>query len=153
MTARSYPNPPGRPPKPESQRRRRNTPKSYGAAQATTAHAASRVDARERGIDKPPPVIASVWDPVQQSCEAQFYSDADWVRLRLELFHANALMTGRRQLTPSAQSAVQAGLNEMLLSPAIKRRAGIELRPQAVDEDEVAAVSITGKYKTMLKSV
>jgi hypothetical protein len=33
----------------------------------------------------------------------------------------------------------------LLLSPAIKRRAGIELRPQAVDAD--AAVSMLGRYK------
>ena len=31
------------------------------------------------------------------------------------------------------------GLNELLLSPAVKRRAGIELRPQGVDADAVAA--------------
>ena len=45
------------------------------------------------------------------------------------------------------------GLNEMLLSPAIKRRAGIELRPQGVDVDEDAAVSMVGKYQQALKSV
>jgi hypothetical protein len=70
---------------------------------------------------------------VQRSCAAPFYSDADWVRARLELFHLNALMTGRRQLTPSAWSEVQAGLNELLLSPVVKRRAGIELRCKGFD--------------------
>jgi hypothetical protein len=55
---------------------------------------------------------------------------------------------------PSANAwmAVQHGLNEMI-SPAMKRRAGIELKPQAVDEDEVAAVSMTGLYREKLKSV
>ena len=48
-------------------------------------------------------------------------------------------MTGRRQLTPSAWSAVQAGLNELLLSPMVKRRAGIELRCTGVDADVVAS--------------
>ena len=37
------------------------------------------------------------------------------------------------------------GSTKLLLSPAIKRRAGIELRPQAVDAD--AAVSMLGRYK------
>jgi len=79
------------------------------------------------------PLVADSWDKVQRSCAAPFYSDADWVRARLELFHLNALMTGRRQLTPSAWSAVQAGLNELLLSPVVKRRAGIELRCKGFD--------------------
>ena len=41
----------------------------------------------------------------------------------------------------------------MLLSPAIKRRAGIELKSHAVDADEDAAVSMVGKYQQVLKSV
>ena len=41
----------------------------------------------------------------------------------------------------------------MLLSPAIKRRAGIELRRQGVDADVVAADEMVGKYKRSLKSV
>ena len=152
MASRSYPNPPGRPPKPESQRRRRNKPKSYGVAEPTVAPAA-KTTPRELDIDDAHPLVAAMWDTVQQSCEAAFYSEADWVRLRWELWHANKLLTGRRQLTPSAWSAVQAGMNEMLLSPAIKRRAGIEVKPQSVDADEVAAVSMVGKYRQVLKSV
>jgi len=54
----------------------------------------------------------------------------------------------------SAWEAVPHGLNGLLLSPAIKRRAGIELRPQGVDVDVDAAVSMVGKYKQqVLKSV
>ena len=97
-------------------------------------------------------MIAALWDAVQTSCEATFYSDADWVRLRLELQFANHIMASGR---PSARAwdAVQHGLNEMLLSPAIKRRAGIELKSQNVDADEEAAVSMTAKYQQVLKSV
>lgn len=152
MASRSYPNPPGRPPKPESQRRRRNKPKSYGVAEPTVAPAAETTP-RELDIDDAHPLVAAMWDTVQQYCDAAFYSEADWVRLRWELWHANKLLTGRRQLTPSAWSAVQAGMNEMLLSPAIKRRAGIEVKPQSVDADEVAAVSMVGKCRQVLKSV
>ena len=50
-----------------------------------------------------------------------------------------------------AWEAVQHGLNELLLSPAVKRRAGIELKPSGVDAD--AVVAMTGKYRQMLKSV
>ena len=44
-----------------------------------------------------------------------------------------------------AWEAIQHGLNEMLLSPAVKRRAGIELRPDGVDEDAKAAVAKVGR--------
>jgi hypothetical protein len=44
-------------------------------------------------------------------------------------------------------------LNELLLSPAVKRRAGIELKPSGVDADADAVVAMTGKYRQMLKSV
>ena len=89
---------------------------------------------------------------MQRSCESAFYSDADWVRLRLEMFHLNALITGRRQLTPSACSAVQTGLNELLLDPSVKRRAGIEFK-RAVDDDAMAADEQIGRYKTVLRSI
>ena len=68
MAARSYPNPPGRPPKPESQRRRRNTPKSYGAAEPTTTPAAEP-KTRVLGIDGAHPLVTDMWDTVQRSCE------------------------------------------------------------------------------------
>ena len=56
---------------------------------------------------------------------------------------------------PSANqwSAVQRGLDELLVSPAVKRRAGIELRRKGVDADAVAADEMVGKYKRSLKSV
>ncbi len=152
MAARSYPNPPGRPPKPESQRRRRNIPKSYGAAEPTTAPAAETTT-RELGIDGAHPLVAAMWGTVQQSCEAAFYSEADWVRLRWELWFANRTMSTGRQVSSRAWSAIQSGMNELLLSPAIKRRAGIELRRQGIDADVVAADAMVGKYKRTLKSV
>jgi hypothetical protein len=151
MTA--YPNPPGPPPKPEAQRRRYGKPKSYGAADPTTAPAAAPAD-RELGIDGAHPLVVAMWDAVQESCEAGFYSAADWERLRWELWYANALFTGRRQLTPVAWSAVQSGLGEMLISPAVKRRAGIDVKPQgAVDADAVAAAEQLAQYRQVLKSV
>lgn len=142
----------GVPPKPASKRRRRNVPASYGAAEPTTAPAAGPDPDRELGFDGAHPLKAGMWATVQSSCEAAFYSESDWQRLRLELWHANREMASGR---PSANAwmAVQHGLNEMMISPAMKRRAGIELKPQAVDEDEVAAVSMTGLYREKLKSV
>ena len=44
-------------------------------------------------------------------------------------------------------------MNEMLLSPAVKRRAGIELQRQGIDADAVAVDEMVGKYKRSLKSV
>ena len=142
---------PGPAPEPDSKRRRYAKPKSYGDATPTTAPAAPPVDGRKLGIENPHPLIVSIWDTVQQSCEAAFYSETDWERLRWELWHANYAMTG--SMSARAWATIQHGLNELLLSPAIKRRAGIELRPQAVDADEDAAVSMLGRYKQVLKSV
>jgi len=45
------------------------------------------------------------------------------------------------------------GLDELLVSPAVKRRAGIELRCKGVDADAVAAGEMVGKYQRSLKSV
>ena len=103
------------------------------------------------GIDAPHPLIAGLWHTVQESCEAAFYCDADWQRLRLELWYANHTMASGR---PSAQAwdAVQHGLSELLISPAVKRRSGIEMRP-AVDADEDAAVAMIGRYRQSLKPV
>jgi hypothetical protein len=101
------------------------------------------------GIADAHPLIVDMWHAVQGSVESRFFSAADWERLRWELWHANYAMTG--SMSARACAAIQHGLNELLLSPAIKRRAGIELRPQAVDAD--AAVSMLGRYKQVLKSV
>jgi hypothetical protein len=87
----------GVPPKPESKRRRRNKPASYGAARPTTAPAAEPTT-RELGIDGAHPLVQDLWDTVQQSCEAAFYSETDWGWLRRELWYANHTMaSGRRR--------------------------------------------------------
>jgi hypothetical protein len=143
---------PGPAPKPESKRRRYGKPKSYGAAEPTTAPAAARSGPRKLGIEDAHPLIASLWNTVQTSCEAAFYSATDWERLRLELWFANHTMFSGRP-SAGAWEAVQHGLNELLLSPAVKRRAGIELKPSGVDADADAVVAMTGKYRQMLKSV
>ena len=141
----------GVPPKPPSKRRRANVPKSYGQAEPVTVPAADATS-RQLGIENAHPLIASMWETVQHSCESAFYGEADWQRLRLELWFANHTMASGRP-SGSAWEAIQHGLNEMLLSPAIKRRAGIEVKPQKVDADEEAAVSIVGRYRQSLKSV
>jgi hypothetical protein len=142
---------PGPAPKPPSQRMRRNTPASYGAATPTTAPAASP-GTRELGIDNPHPLIAAMWHAVQTSCEATFFSQADWVRLRRELWFADRVMASG-QPSAKAWAVVQHGLNELLISPAVKRRVGIEVRPNAVDADANAAVSMIGRYRQNLKSI
>ncbi len=143
---------PGPAPKAPSKRRRANVPKSYGAATPTTAPAAQSHD-RELGIDDPHKLIADMWTAVQESVEARFFSEADWERLRFELCNANQAMTGPRPPSGHAWGAIQHGLNELLLSPAIKRRVAIEVKPSGPDEDAVAAVSMLGKYRQSLKPV
>ena len=129
--------PTGPPPKRAAQRRRRNAPASHGQATPTDPQPASPPPT-ELGFDAHP-LIVGLWETLHHSVEPKFYSAADWQRVRLELHYGNQLMLSGK--TPGAQawSAFQAGLNTLLVSPADKRRAGIEMKPVGVDEDEAAA--------------
>ena len=146
----AIPKPRGRSPKPESQRRRRNKPTSHGLAEPVVAGAAAA--APELGF-KAHELVASMWAALSESVESQFFSDADWQRERWELWHANQLLTGHWQMTSAAWNAVQRGLSDLLVSPADKRRAGIEMQPPGADTDEVAAVSMLSRYRRRLKPV
>ena len=97
-------------------------------------------------------MVADLWAVLGSSVEGPFYSAADWQRARWELWYANEVMTAG-QVPPANQwTAVQRGLDELLVSPAVKRRAGIELR-RALDVDGVAADEEIARYKRVLKSV
>lgn len=126
----------GRVPQRNSQRRRRNKPASYGAAEPTiTAAAAFRP---ELGIDSPTPQILDLWNSLQVSAEAKFYSDADWHRVRIELAFGDQLVARLRAGEPVSATRwqqFQSALTELLISPAAKRRAGIETQP-VVDAKE-----------------
>ena len=89
---------------------------------------------------------------MQSSCEATFFSEADWARLRLECWFADRTMASGRP-SGSAWAVIQDAMNDMLLSPAVKRRVGIEVKRAVVDGDADAAVSMVGRYKQGLKSV
>jgi hypothetical protein len=146
----TYSAPRGPAPKPAGVRRRRNKPESYGSAEPMVAGQA----------DEQPPLgfeahelVVDLWAALGRSVEGQFYSAADWQRARWELWYANRVLTAGQAPSAHQWSAVQRGLDELLVSPAVKRRAGIELK-RAVDVDADAAVSMVGKYKQqVLKSV
>lgn len=143
---------PGPTPKPARTRRRANTPKTWGAATPITAPAAEAQD-RELGIENPHPLVERMWATVQSSAEARFYSPADWARLQMELWYANTLLCSGKPIGANAWTQVQRGLNAMLISPAEKRRAAIELKPVGPDADRDAAVSMMSTYKAKLKPV
>jgi hypothetical protein len=65
----------------------------------------------------------AVWAALAQSVEGQFFSTADWQRARLEMWHADKLVRSG-QPTANQWAAVQRELDELLISPAVKRRAG-----------------------------
>lgn len=144
----TYPAPRGPAPKPASQRRRRNKPAS-GAAEPVVAGPA----------DEQPPLgfdahnlVADMWSALSRSVEGQFFSAADWQRARWELWFADSAIVSGQVPSASTWTAVQRGLDELLISPAAKRRARIELK-QAVDADAVAADEQIARYKRVLKSV
>lgn len=132
----------------ESQRRRRNKPESQGEAIVEPGEAGVRP--RELGFDAHH-IVQSLWDVLGTSAEAKFYSAADWERVRLELFYANYTLMSDR-IGAQAWSAVQAGLSELLISPADKRRAGIDMKPVESDLDEEAAVAQLDDYRAALGS-
>jgi hypothetical protein len=98
-------------------------------------------------------LVADLWAVLGRSVEAQFYSAADWQRARWELWYANEVMAASQVPSANQWTAVQRGLDELLVSPAVKRRAGIELRRRGVDADVVASVEMLGEYKQSLRSV
>jgi len=85
---------------------------------------------------------------LQDSAEARFYSEADWARAALEMWFADQTL---RKPTANAWAQVQHGLTEMLIGPAAKRRAGIELKPPDRDADEDASVLQMVRYQSVLK--
>ena len=140
---------PGPLPKRASQRRRANKPKSYGASEPTTLDPVASVVQPELGF-KTNSLISDLWAALAGSGEAAFYSSADWQRARLELWCGNRLLSGGRAPGAQAWATFQAGLTALLVSPAEKRRLGIEPRPPSRDADEDAAVLMLAKYKAEL---
>lgn len=143
----SVPKPTGRPPVPDDKRRRYNTPASYGLAEPVKAGTA--------GIQPDLGFVAhemvtSMWAALENSVEGQFLSTADWERARMELWFLNQILTGQVDLTAANWARVQHGMNELLISPADKRRAGIELTKAVADPDEAAAVIQIAKYHEQL---
>lgn len=137
----------GPPPKKASQRRRVNKPKSYGAASAAVAGDA--VAAPELGIAGCDPMVQDLYDSLASSVEGKFFSAADWQRARLECMFINRSIGGEK-VSAVAWQAIQSGLNALLVSPAEKRRVGIELNKATVDPDEDAAVASMDEYRARL---
>lgn len=140
---------PGPVPKPASQRRRRNTPASQGDAKDMTVEVMP-VEQPELGF--PAHVMVSdMWAALSKSVEGQFFSHADWQRARFELFFVNNLLYSER-IGAQAWQAVQAGLSALLISPADKRRVGIELKKRTSDPDADAAVIQLAAYQNAIQS-
>jgi hypothetical protein len=132
---------------PAQKRRRSNKPESYGAAEATVAGQAGE----QPGLGfEAHEMVASIWRALANSVEGQFFSTADWERARIEMWFTNQVLTGQIDLTSSNWQRVQNGLSELLISPADKRRAGIELKKAVGDPDEDAAVSQMASYRRKL---
>ena len=128
----------GPPPVRDSQRRRRNKPASYGAANNEIVGEGTPAP-EDHGIIDCHPMIEDLWDALTTSVEAKFYSDADWQRVRLELYYGHMLLTGNSIPGAMAWKTFQDGLSAQLVSAADKRRAGIELKPHKADPDDQAA--------------
>ena len=146
----TVPKPKGPEPNRANKRRRANKPVSYGLATPVKAGQAAP-QPPDLGIARPHPMIAALWQRLGESVEARFYSAADWERVRLELAYGNRLMLARNRPPASSWNAFQKGLSELLISPADKRRVGIELELAAEDPAETAAVIQIAAYQDALK--
>ena len=142
------PKPRGPVPKRSEDRRRANKPESQGSAVTAFGEAGERPEAL--GFEAHS-IIERLWDVLAVSAEAKFYSAADWERVRLELWFGNTILTGDK-VGAMAWATFQSGLSELLISPADKRRAGIELKPPVADPDEEAAVVQLAQYQAALNS-
>ena len=60
-------------------------------------------------------------------------------------------MTSGAPITAAAWSTIQNGLSALLIPPADKRRAGIEMRSATADADEEAAILTMVRYREKLK--
>jgi len=98
-------------------------------------------------------LVVGLWAVLGSSVEGQFYSGADWQRARWELWYANEVMTTGQVPSANQWTTIQRGLDELLVSPAVKRRAGIELRRKGIDADVLAVDEMVDKYKRSLTSV
>ena len=137
----------GPPPKPADKRRNTTKPANWGLAEPVLAGQAAKQP--DLGFPNAHPLVERLWATLGRSVESKFFSEADWGRASWEFFYANELFTGSKVMTPTAWQTVQTALNGLLVSPAEKRRAGIELKA-AVDEDAQAAVDIMANYKDKL---
>ena len=134
---------PGPAPKRSDQRRRRNAP----AAEPTKVVGA--VDAPPLGF-RAHKLVTSLYKALRESIEGQYFSAADWQRARIELHYLNELLMSDRVPGAQAWSAVQAGLSALLVSPADKRRIGIEVQRAVADEDAEAAVAVMADWRGKL---
>ncbi len=135
-------------PKAASKRRNRGTPKSYGAAEPVVdGQGDGQPDLGFEAHD----LVTDMWSALANSVESKYFSAADWQRARWELWFANDTIRGG-EVTASRWAQVQQGLSALLVSPADKRRAGIELKKAAVDPDAEAAVAQLDEYRTLLQS-
>jgi hypothetical protein len=112
-----------------------------------------------QGDEQPPlgfgahELVVDLWAVLGSSVEGQFYSAGDWQRARLEMWFADRVMRSDQVPSSNQWTAVQRGLDELLVSPAVKRRAGIELRRKGIDADVLAVDEMVDKYKRSLTSV
>ena len=137
----------GPPPKPADKRRNTRKPGGYGLAEPVKG--AGQAGNQPDLSFTPCVEVKRMWAALTGSVEARFFSAADWERANVELLFLNRMLTDDLPMSSSNWQRVQQGLNELLVSPADKRRAGIELKA-AADPDEDAAISILASYQDKL---
>jgi hypothetical protein len=111
-------------------------PRAQARFAAPPAHQAAvvrrgRADSGWPGDVQPPlgfgahELVVDLWAVLGSSVEGQFYSAGDWQLARLEMWFADRVMRSDQVPSSNQWTAVQRGLDELLVSPAVKRPQGL----------------------------
>lgn len=148
---------PGPLPKPASQRRRRNKPKSYGEADAVMV--ASRPVKKPSlslpfadPAEKPHKLVSSFWRVLRSSeVDTSFWTAADWQRARVTMWFLDKQLKRPGPTGAQAMDSIMKQFDALLVSPAEKRRLGIEIK--AHDDALPPEVAIMENYRSRVNAV
>lgn len=146
---------PGPLPKVASQRRRRNKPKSYGEAEAVKV-ASQLVKKPPLSLpfddpeEKPHKLVSSFWNSLGKSAvDTSSWTAAEWQRARISMWMLDGHLKGRRAMGAQAMDSIMKQLDSLLISPAEKRRLGIEI--VAHEAELPPEVAIMADYRDRAK--
>ena len=101
-------------------------------------------------LDEVHPLARELYESLQGSPEARFFTPAVWQRVRVHIAVLSKLL-GSGRMSSQMYAALQGDWKSLLVDPAEQRRLGIEVQAAAeVDEDEERADATVTSLMTKL---